>query len=265
MDPEDSLIMGNKELITIPKKESDEVIKSSVENLFPLLSESEDTSGSDSECDLPSNDESLSDEDVSKDNVKIYSNPFFEFDDKYISSEVHPLFDKVLEDIKSKVSYDSNLDEVTLLVTPLFDCNEDECFAPGDDIEVLLHFDPSTPKMSIVSILKGFTKEPRLKENDDLFDLESKENEWKNILYDAPIDDLMIEDKVFNPGISKKLFSPTYVSLPFEDRHYRFFTYAIRIFLPYFTYLVYSPFPLSSKSEDTIFDPDISAFHFSSS
>ncbi|GJU14774.1 hypothetical protein Tco_1142740 [Tanacetum coccineum] len=34
-----------------------------------------------------------------------------------------------------------------------------------------------------------------LEENDDLFDLESKENEWKKILYDAPIDDLMTEDK----------------------------------------------------------------------
>nr|GEU48088.1 hypothetical protein [Tanacetum cinerariifolium] len=265
MDPEDSLIMGNKELSTIPKKESDEVKKSSVENLVALLSESEDTSRSDSECDLPSNDESLSDEDVSEDNVKIYSNRFFEFNDEYISSEVHPLFDKVLEDIKNKVSYDSKLDEATLLVTPLFDTNEDDCFAPGDDIEVLLHRDPSTPKMSVVSILEGFTNERCLEKNDDLFDLESKENELKKILYDASIDDLMTEDKVSDPEISEKFFSLTYVSLPFEDRHYCFFTYAIRIFLPYFTYPVYYHYPLSSKSEDTIFDPDIFAFHFSSS
>nr|GEW90526.1 hypothetical protein [Tanacetum cinerariifolium] len=118
--------MGNKELSTIPKKESDEVIKSSVEDFVPILSESEDTSGSDSECDLPSyddfspinvhegksvtfsnplfdlnddftssDDESLSDEDVLEDNVKIYSNPLFEFNDEYISSDVNPLFDEI--------------------------------------------------------------------------------------------------------------------------------------------------------------------------
>ncbi|GKG49441.1 hypothetical protein Tco_0515893, partial [Tanacetum coccineum] len=42
---------------------------------------------------------------------------------------------------------------------------------------------------------EGFTDEPPLEENDDLFDLESKENDWKKILYDAPIDDLITEDK----------------------------------------------------------------------
>ncbi|GJT82275.1 hypothetical protein Tco_1056617 [Tanacetum coccineum] len=201
MEPEDSLIMGNEELSTIPEKESDEFIKSSVEDLIPIPRESEDTSGSDSESVLPSSDdfspifeeksvtfsnplfdsndftssddESLSDEDVPED-VKIYSNSLFEFDDEYISSDVNPLFDEVLEDIECKDSYDSNLDESTFLVTPLSDSNEDECLAPRDDIELLLHHDPS---ISIVSILEGFIDEPPLEENDDLFDLESKEND----------------------------------------------------------------------------------------
>nr|GEY09581.1 hypothetical protein [Tanacetum cinerariifolium] len=208
-------------------------------------------------------DESLFDEDVPKENVKIYSNPLFEFDDEYISSDVNPLFDKVLEDIECKDSFDSNLDESTFLVTPLFDSNEDEYFTSGNDIELLLHRDPSTPIMSVVSILKGFTDELPLEENDDLFNLESKENKWKKILYDARINDSMTEDKVFNPEIHDQNFSPTYVSLPFEDRHYIFFTYVVRIFLSHFTYPVVFPFLLSSGSEDTIFDPGISAFHFS--
>ncbi|GKD05419.1 hypothetical protein Tco_1180393 [Tanacetum coccineum] len=162
----DSLIIGDEHLSTIPEKESDEVIKSSVEDLVPIPSESEDTSESDSDCDLPSyndfspikvfeeksvtfsnplfdsnddftssDDESLSDEDVPEDNVKIYSNPLFEFDDEYISSDVNPLFDEVLEDIESEDSYVSNLDEPDLLVTPLFAFNEDECFDPGGDID----------------------------------------------------------------------------------------------------------------------------------
>ncbi|GKD32365.1 hypothetical protein Tco_1247874 [Tanacetum coccineum] len=36
MEPEDSLIMGDEDLGTIPEKESDEVIKSSVEDLVPI-------------------------------------------------------------------------------------------------------------------------------------------------------------------------------------------------------------------------------------
>ncbi|GJT57238.1 hypothetical protein Tco_0992292 [Tanacetum coccineum] len=198
MEPEDSLIMRDEHLSTIPKKESDEFIKSSVKDLIPIPSEFGDTSGSDSECDLPYDDESLSDEDVLKDNVKIYSNPLFKFYDKYISSDVNPLFDVMLEDIENKDPYDSDLDEPSLLVTPLSNFNEDECFDPGgdvDEIELLLHHNMSTPKISVAFILEGFTDEPSLKENDDLFDFESKENEWKKILYDAPIDDLISEDK----------------------------------------------------------------------
>ncbi|GJS05408.1 hypothetical protein Tco_0321916 [Tanacetum coccineum] len=283
MEPEDSLSMGDEHLNTIPEKESDEFIKSSVEDLVPIPRESEDTSGSDSENVLPSSDdfspifeeksvtfsnplfdsnndftssddESLSDEDVSED-IKIYSNPLFKFDDEYISSDVNPLFDEVLEDIECNDSYDSNLDELTFLVTPLSDSNKDDCLAPRDDIELLLHSDPS---ISIVSILEGFIDEPPLEENDDLFDLESQENDWKKILYDAPIDDLITEDKVFDLGIYEKSFSPTFVKLTFEDRHYLPIIFVIRIFLPYLTYPGDSPLLLSTGSEDTIFDPGIS-------
>nr|GEV29069.1 hypothetical protein [Tanacetum cinerariifolium] len=134
-DPEVFLIIGNEELNNILENELDEFIKSSVGDLVPIPSESEDTSGSGSV-----DDESLSDKDVSEDNVKIYSNPLLEFDDEYISSDVNPLFDEVLENIESKDSYDSNLDEPNLLVTPLFDANKDECFDTGgndDEVNVL--------------------------------------------------------------------------------------------------------------------------------
>nr|GEW81431.1 hypothetical protein [Tanacetum cinerariifolium] len=171
-DPEDSLIMRNEELNTIPKKESDKFIKSSLEDLISILSEPEDTSGSKSVCILPScddfspndipeekaltfsnplfnskygfissDDESLSDEDVLEDNVKKISNPLFEFDDEYISSDVNPLFDQVLENIESKDFYDSNLDEPDLLVTPLSDANEDECFDSGGDVDEINDFE----------------------------------------------------------------------------------------------------------------------------
>nr|GEW90937.1 reverse transcriptase domain-containing protein [Tanacetum cinerariifolium] len=232
-DPKDSLIMGNEEINTCSEKESDEFIKSSVEDLILIPSESEDNSRSESffilhsyddvsPIDIPeekavtfcntvfnsnddfisSDDESLSDEDVPEDNVKIYSNHFFKFNAEYISSDVNPLFDEVLEDIMCKDSYDPNLDESTFLVTPLFDANEDECFDSGGDIDEindfedgyydskgdilylesflnydLVHRDPSILATSVASILEGFTDEPPLEENDDLFYLEPKNDD----------------------------------------------------------------------------------------
>ncbi|GKA05769.1 retrovirus-related pol polyprotein from transposon TNT 1-94 [Tanacetum coccineum] len=165
-----------------------------VEEIVPIPRESEDSSGSDSENVLPSCD-NFSSINVPRDDFVTFSNALFEFDDEYISSDVNPLFNEMLEDIECKDSYDSNLDESTFLVTPFSDSNEDECLAPGDDIEFLLHHDPSTPMISVASILEGFTDEPLLEENDDLFEMECKTNDWKKILHDAPIDDM-----IFDPG-----------------------------------------------------------------
>ncbi|GKE94761.1 hypothetical protein Tco_1579616, partial [Tanacetum coccineum] len=101
----------------------------------------------------------------------------FEFDVNFNSSDINPLFDEVLEDIECKDSYDSNLDESTFLVTPLSGSNKDECLTPRDDIEFLLHDDPSTPLKSIASILEGFINDHLFEENDDLLTLEYNNDE----------------------------------------------------------------------------------------
>nr|GEW34377.1 hypothetical protein [Tanacetum cinerariifolium] len=145
-DPEDSLIMRDGDLNTIPKKGLDKMIKSIVEDFVPIPSESEDTFGSDSECDLPSCDD-FSPINVLEGKSMIFSNPLFDSNDNFTSSDDESLSDEdvwednVLEDIESKDSYDSNLDEPTLLVTPLFDSNKDECFNPGDDVDEINAFD----------------------------------------------------------------------------------------------------------------------------
>ncbi|GJZ29135.1 hypothetical protein Tco_0573782, partial [Tanacetum coccineum] len=184
IEPKDSLIMGDEHLSTF-----------SAEEIVPILRESEDTSRSDSKNILPSCDD-LSFFNVPRDDSVTFSNPLFEFDDNFNSSNINPLFDEVLEDIECKDSYDSNLDKSTFLVTPLSDSNKDECLTPGDDIKFLLHHDPSTPLKSVASILEGFIDDPLFEENDDLFNLESKTIDWKRILYDAPID----EAEWFDPG-----------------------------------------------------------------
>nr|GEV65201.1 hypothetical protein [Tanacetum cinerariifolium]GEW84284.1 hypothetical protein [Tanacetum cinerariifolium]GEW85472.1 hypothetical protein [Tanacetum cinerariifolium] len=191
----------------------------------PLFDSNDDFSSSD--------DESLSDEDVLEDNVKIYSNPLFEFDDEYISSEVNPLFDEVLENIENKDSYDSNLDEPALLVTPLFDSNEDECFDPGGDIDEIntsLDNDIFTDIEDVYQDSKGYVLYlERLHSDDTTLNFSPEVFLDHDLRSLSDINDLKILVKVFDPEISEKFFSRTYVSLPFKDRHYLFLTYVIRI------------------------------------
>ncbi|GJV06940.1 reverse transcriptase domain-containing protein [Tanacetum coccineum] len=184
IEPKDSLIMGDEHLSTF-----------STEELVPIPRESKDTSRSESENVLPSCDD-FSSINVPCDDSVTFSNPLFEFDVNFNSSDINPLFDEVLEDIECKDSYNSNLDKWTFLVTPLSNSNKDECLAPGEDIEILLHHDSSTLLRSVASILEGFIDVQYFEENDDLFDLECKTNDWKRIVYDAPID----EAECFDPG-----------------------------------------------------------------
>nr|GFC99103.1 hypothetical protein [Tanacetum cinerariifolium] len=75
-EPVESLIMGDEHLNTIPATESDEFIKSGVENLIPIPSESEGIP--EHVCDVPSIDNSPP-LDVSKDRFKDFSQSNKEF------------------------------------------------------------------------------------------------------------------------------------------------------------------------------------------
>ncbi|GJT14893.1 hypothetical protein Tco_0873599 [Tanacetum coccineum] len=209
MEPEDSLIMGDENLSTIPEKESNGFIKSSVEDLVPIPSESEDTSDNDNaNYDFTSSDdESLPEEDVSEENFKIYSNPLFDFDDEYIS---------------------------TLLVTPLSDANENECFDPGgdiDEIDAFLDIDVSTDIEDGYQDLKGdVIYRECLLTNDTTHNLPPKvflDHNPRSLKDEPDNDDLKSMVKVFDPEIHEKIISPTYVRLPFEDRHYFPLTFVI--------------------------------------
>ncbi|GKA04208.1 retrovirus-related pol polyprotein from transposon TNT 1-94 [Tanacetum coccineum] len=223
------------------------------------------------DADFDPNDESLPKENVPEENFKIYSNPLFEFDEEYISSDINPLYNEVLEDIEDKDSYVSNLDEPALLITPLSDANEDECFDPRgdiDEIDTFLDIDVSTDIEDGYHDSEGdiFYLECLLN-NDSIPNLPPREflDRDPRSLEDEPDeDDLKNMVKVFDPRIHEKIISLTNVRFTFEDRHYFSLTFVIRIFLPYLTYSMDSSFLLSSGSEDTIFDPGISAFHFSS-
>ncbi|GJQ98704.1 hypothetical protein Tco_0009843 [Tanacetum coccineum] len=154
-EPEYSLSMGDKHLDTISETESDKVIKSSVENLVPIPSESEDFSDNESECDMPvcddfttfsnplfdsnddftsSDDKSLSNEDVLKENFKMYSNPLFD-DEEIISTKIDPhSFNAESNLIESLLNRDTLIDS-----SPKFDYLLEEF--SGE----LAHIDPIPP------------------------------------------------------------------------------------------------------------------------
>ncbi|GJU17402.1 hypothetical protein Tco_1145368 [Tanacetum coccineum] len=172
---------GDEHLSTILEKESDELIKYSVENLVPIPSESEDFSDKESECDVPecdetsptfttfsnplfdsnddftsSDDESLSDEDVPMKNFKIYSNPLF--DDKEI---ITPKIDQ------HYFNAESNLIESLLNRDTLIDSSPKFDFLFEEFSGELAHTYPSLP---------GIEKAD--------FDLEEEIRLVENLLYD---------------------------------------------------------------------------------
>nr|GEY13050.1 hypothetical protein [Tanacetum cinerariifolium] len=127
-EPEYSLSMGDEHLSTIPKTESDKVIKSSVNNLVQISSEYGVTSNDESECDVPimdgsspvfttfsnpifddnddftsSDNESLSNEDVSMEDFKVYSNSLFD-DEEINSNMIDPCYSNAKSDLIESLS-----------------------------------------------------------------------------------------------------------------------------------------------------------------
>nr|GEW38746.1 reverse transcriptase domain-containing protein [Tanacetum cinerariifolium] len=156
--------MGDEHLDTILATKLDEIIKSSVENLVPNPSESE----GEQECDVPtcddfttffnilfdvdddfssSDDESFSDEDISK---EIYSNPLF--DEEIISMKIDPhqfnaesdLIESLLNHDSLIISSSSKIDsllheftgKLTLLKSIPMEINETDC-DPEEEIRLI--------------------------------------------------------------------------------------------------------------------------------
>nr|GEX46361.1 hypothetical protein [Tanacetum cinerariifolium] len=115
--------MRDEYLDTILEMKSDEFIKSSIENLIPNPSESEDLS--DSECDVPACDD-----------FTTFSNILFDADDDFSSSDNELFFDEdILKEIHSNPLFD---EEIISMKIDLHHFN-----AESDLIESLLDHDSS--------------------------------------------------------------------------------------------------------------------------
>ncbi|GJT38763.1 hypothetical protein Tco_0938628 [Tanacetum coccineum] len=189
----DSLIMKDEHLNTIPEMESDEENKSSVKdlNLTPSESDdlSEDLSDNESECDVPicddsssnfmtfsnplfdfnddftsSDDESFSEEDVPKENFKIYSNPLSEFDEEIISSKIYPLYNEI-DSIPQGNDNDHFNAESNLIESLL---NRDTLMVSSPKIDSLLEeFSEELNSEILDAIIKSFSPSPIPVEDSD--------------------------------------------------------------------------------------------------
>ncbi|GJU09883.1 hypothetical protein Tco_1132279 [Tanacetum coccineum] len=162
-----------------------------------LPPESRSHRGSDSDCDLPSCD------DFSPINI---------YEEK-----------SVLENIESKESYVSNLDEPVFLVTPLSDTNKDECFDPGGEnnkIDAFLDMDISTDIKNGYHDSEGdIIYLESLLINDNIPNLPPEvflDHDPRSLKDEPDKDDLKSIVKIFDPGIYEKKFSPTYVNFTLE-------------------------------------------------
>nr|GEX89035.1 hypothetical protein [Tanacetum cinerariifolium] len=134
-----SLIMENEHLDTISETESEEFIKSSVENLVPIPSESEDFSDIESECDMTDCDDSQTKFFLT------FSNPLFDDSTSSDDESSHEETSILLNDCFDTKSYllESLLNRDTLMASsPKFDSLLEEFFGE------LAHTDLITPMIN---------------------------------------------------------------------------------------------------------------------
>nr|GEV51512.1 hypothetical protein [Tanacetum cinerariifolium] len=258
-EPDNSLSIGDEHLDTVPTTESDELIKSSVENLVPIPSESEGIP--DNMCDVPFHDNSPP-LDVSK----------YQFEDFFDSND-------------ESTSYDDNsfsIDNIEYVEAspPNFELVSSK--SSSTSLNFLLEetntFDNSLPKLEtfcfdLEEISSGSTttrSNISLPEYEVFYDDHVKEissgsttTHYDSSLYDSFIFDLLINPIPIADRSDFYEFADelTHIISPPDES---LFAYVVWIFFPFLSYSVAPQYLLSLGNEDTIFDPGIFSYHISS-
>nr|GEU64463.1 hypothetical protein [Tanacetum cinerariifolium] len=268
-EPEYSPSIGYEHPNTTSKMESDEIIKSGVEELLPILSENEVTSEDKRECDMlvcenfpicddhseilsySNNNDISSDDDAFEDIEYVEASlpdpeiVTLDENDVYVEDEEVDLEDIFqIQDIRNKKRDNSIPSSI-----------ENFGYDSEGDIHFLeeLHIDDSVP----FPINESFDFEddpsfprPPPEPPEAEFDFEPDAGEEISVVMND--NDELIDDECFDPG------GEIDVSTNIEDDDYFPFIFGIRIFLPYLIYHEVFPLLLFVEHEDTIFDPGIS-------
>ncbi|GKD00996.1 hypothetical protein Tco_1171270 [Tanacetum coccineum] len=249
-EPVNSLSMGDEHLDTIPETESDEVIKSSDEDLIPIPNQFEGFSDS--------NDDSTSIDDDS-----------FSIDDIDYVEASPPDSELVSLEESSSTSLTLFLEE-----TNTFDNSIPEsktfCFYLEENKKssgsTTTHSDISLSKYD--SFIFDLSNDPfPLADRSDFYH-EEFADELAHIISPPEYDCFYFKSEpdpgeltsIVDSWIHENVLSTTNVNLPFEDDQSPLLAYVVWIFLPFLTYPV-TPYLLSCENEDTIFNPGISIYH----
>nr|GEY54059.1 hypothetical protein [Tanacetum cinerariifolium] len=276
---ENSLSMRDEHLSTISKIESDKVIKSSVEDLVPIPSESEGIL--DNMCDVPlvikitfDVESDLIESLLTRDTSIVYSLKIDSFLEEFAGELVH--IDLIPPGINETDS--GHKDDIRFIEQLLYDdtSSEDHSFEDFDYVEA------SPPEeMSSDSTTTHADNSPP-KYDSFLFKIEPDQGELASVVIEVilrephvhvsnelPTDPTLYQDSKFS-SFNDSLGSGLEVSFPSRTRNKIFdpgifFEVQSERFLSHDTFssnILESPFLFSSRSEDIIFDPDISVFLF---
>nr|GEY63390.1 hypothetical protein [Tanacetum cinerariifolium]GEY63417.1 hypothetical protein [Tanacetum cinerariifolium] len=273
-EPVDSLIMEDEHLDTISATKSDEVIKSSVEDLIPILSESEGIPHN--MCDVPFRDNSLP-LDISNDQFEYFSDSNDDstsIDDDSFSidgidyveasppnselisleevKDFHPEYGELEDDVLRK-----KLSKINLLIAKIKALNAN----PTPYFDFIL----TSPFLFRNSFLEETdTSDNSLPEFEIFcFYIEEKNSGSTTIHADISLSDIECFyfksepdprdlTSIINPRICENVLSATNVNLSPEDNQSPLFAYVVWIFLLFVTYPIAPPYLLFSGNEDTI-------------
>nr|GEX47657.1 hypothetical protein [Tanacetum cinerariifolium] len=290
--PIDFLSMGDEHLDTIPATGSDEVIKSSVEDLVPIPSESEGIP--EHMCDVPFHDNSLP-LDASPPDSELVSSEVMEI----VIPKIGRIDDDILLTIKddilyqsSSTSFNSLLEETNTFHNSLpefenfyFDLGEIssgsttthfdislldyEAFYINDDhVKEISSGSPTTQSDIFLSEYDSFIFD--LYPPSDRCDFYEFTDELSHIISPPKYDCFYFRNlpdpgellSIFNSRIRKNPSATTRVNSLVEDDHSSLLAYVVWIFLAYLTYPIIPPYLHLFGNKETIFDPGITINHF---
>nr|GEW40918.1 hypothetical protein [Tanacetum cinerariifolium] len=292
-EPYNSLSMGDEHLDIILATKSDDVIKSSVEDLVPIPSEFKGIPDTMCDVHLVNNPTPLE----AKDHFEIVINS----NDDYSSSDDDSLYYKNIEYVEAS-PHDSELVrlEVNLLIAEIEALKDN----PTSSSEFLTKSSSTSPKSVLEETNTFHNSLPEFK--NVCFDLKEISSgstttqsdislpEYDSFIFDLSIDQFPPFDRSdftheefgdeaahiisspeydcfyfrnfpdpgalissLNSRIRENLSSTTCVNLLVEDDHSPLLAYVVWIFLAYLTYPVIPPYLHSFRNKDTIFDPGI--------
>nr|GEV32764.1 hypothetical protein [Tanacetum cinerariifolium] len=229
-DPDNSIIMENEHLDTISATKLDEFIKSSVENLVPILNQFEDFSDSNNESTL------TDDDSFSIDNIE-YVEPSPPNSELVISEVMEIVIPEISSGSTTTHSSSSLYDSFIfdLSINPFPPADRSDFYEFADELTHII----SLPEYGCFC----FKIEP----NSGDFTMD------------------VVED-IFPTRVHNSL--PTHptlrLNLDFILSSESLFAYVVWIFLPFLSYSVAHQNLLSFRNKDTIFDPGIFSYHISS-